>query len=43
MAASGLKIDLASLVRQGPAIVAAETAIALVQLASACLVVRWLF
>ena len=43
MAASGLKIDLASLVRQGPAIVAAELAIVLVQVTSACLAVRWLF
>jgi uncharacterized integral membrane protein (TIGR00698 family) len=43
MAASGLKIDLPSLVRQGPAIVAAELAIAGLQIACACLAVSWLF
>ena len=43
MAASGLKIDLPSLVRQGPAIVAAELAIALIQIGCACLAVSWLF
>ena len=43
MASSGLKIDLPSLVRQGPAIIAAELAIAAMQIACACLAVRWLF
>lgn len=43
MAASGLKIDLSSLMRQGPAIVAAELAIALIQIGCACLAVSWLF